>query len=223
MLDDPRAADPGGGELDLLLVASFLTLTRERHYGRAAAVLHVTPPALSKRIHRLERQLGVTLIDRGSGVALAVTAAGQRFADAAGPLLAQAHEARRVARTQPPSHFLRVGFLAGPARALFETIDMERIALTVRHSCPEVRLICISVPAAALSHCLSERQVDVLLTIAPMENADVQSYPLTMHPVKPAGSAPLAFHLAHRSADRRVAISVLLDAFRAHDPGLGAR
>src|SRR5664280_173643 len=63
--------DPGGlMDLDLGLVESFLVLVRERHYGSAAAALHLTSPALSKRIQRLEQQLRrefpqVRLICRG--------------------------------------------------------------------------------------------------------------------------------------------------------------
>ena len=52
-------------ELDLGLASSFLVLAEERHYGRAAARLHLTSPALTKRIQRLERQLGVVLLQRG--------------------------------------------------------------------------------------------------------------------------------------------------------------
>ncbi|MFC7648577.1 LysR family transcriptional regulator [Streptosporangium lutulentum] len=51
-------------DLDLGLVADFLVLVKERHYGRAAGRLHLTSSALTKRIHRLERQLGVALVER---------------------------------------------------------------------------------------------------------------------------------------------------------------
>ncbi len=40
-------------------------LAREEHFGRAAAVCHVSQPALSTGLQRLEDELGVTLIRRG--------------------------------------------------------------------------------------------------------------------------------------------------------------
>jgi DNA-binding transcriptional LysR family regulator len=40
-------------------------LARERHFGRAAAACHVTQPALSIAIRKLERELGVELVQRG--------------------------------------------------------------------------------------------------------------------------------------------------------------
>ena len=40
-------------------------LARERHFGRAAAACHVSQPALSAAIRRLERDLGVQVVLRG--------------------------------------------------------------------------------------------------------------------------------------------------------------
>jgi DNA-binding transcriptional LysR family regulator len=43
----------------------YLTaLAREQHFGRAAAVCHVSQPALSAAIGKLERELGLELVDR---------------------------------------------------------------------------------------------------------------------------------------------------------------
>jgi DNA-binding transcriptional LysR family regulator len=40
-------------ELDLLLASTFMVLVDEKHFGRAAARLHLTSSALTKRIQRL--------------------------------------------------------------------------------------------------------------------------------------------------------------------------
>lgn len=42
-------------------------LARERHFGRAAATCHVTQPALSVAIRKLEAELGIELVRRGRG------------------------------------------------------------------------------------------------------------------------------------------------------------
>ncbi len=42
-------------------------LARERHFGRAAAACHVTQPALSVAIRKLESELGIELVRRGRG------------------------------------------------------------------------------------------------------------------------------------------------------------
>ena len=44
----------------------FITLARERHFGKAAFSLGITQPSLSAAIRQLEQNLGVILINRGS-------------------------------------------------------------------------------------------------------------------------------------------------------------
>ncbi|MBU8821529.1 LysR family transcriptional regulator [Mycolicibacterium goodii] len=43
----------------------LLALAAERHFGRAAARCHVSQPTLSVAIRRLERDLGITIVQRG--------------------------------------------------------------------------------------------------------------------------------------------------------------
>lgn len=43
----------------------FVALARERHFARAAAACYVSQPALSEAIRKLERELGVPLVNRG--------------------------------------------------------------------------------------------------------------------------------------------------------------
>ena len=44
----------------------LLALAKERHFGRAAANLHLSQQGLSHRIGRLEQDLGIALFVRGS-------------------------------------------------------------------------------------------------------------------------------------------------------------
>ncbi len=60
----------------LAAIHCFLALTDQRHFGRAAARLGISQPALTQQLKRLERQLGVVLIER-SARQFTLTAAGQ--------------------------------------------------------------------------------------------------------------------------------------------------
>jgi DNA-binding transcriptional LysR family regulator len=66
-----RARDHGGVELDPAHLRSFLAIVRYGGYHRAAEALHLTQPAVSRHIRRLEEQLGEPLfVRRGRGVEL---------------------------------------------------------------------------------------------------------------------------------------------------------
>jgi DNA-binding transcriptional LysR family regulator len=100
-------------DLDLRKVRYFVAVAELLHFGRAAERLHIAQPVLSRQIRALEKELAVSLLERGShGVAL--TAAGRQLLDDAGPLLASADATRRRAyRAAHGPHRLVVGFRAG--------------------------------------------------------------------------------------------------------------
>lgn len=72
--------------MDLRQVGHVLAVVDEGGFTRAAAARHITQPALSEAVRRLEDELGVALFHRvGRGVRL--TAAGEAFVDPARQLL----------------------------------------------------------------------------------------------------------------------------------------
>jgi DNA-binding transcriptional LysR family regulator len=52
--------------LELRQLRAFLQVATARHFGRAAATLNITQPALTQRIQALERELGVQLLTRSA-------------------------------------------------------------------------------------------------------------------------------------------------------------
>ena len=52
--------------MEIRVLKYFLTVAREGSITRAAEILHVTQPTLSRQILELERETGVKLLDRGS-------------------------------------------------------------------------------------------------------------------------------------------------------------
>jgi DNA-binding transcriptional LysR family regulator len=77
-------------------LAEFLVVARRRSFAAAARELQVSPSALSQAILKLEERLGVSLLARTTR-SVALTDAGRRLLEQAGPGLAQAMEALRTA------------------------------------------------------------------------------------------------------------------------------
>jgi DNA-binding transcriptional LysR family regulator len=86
-------------DLDLRLVRYFFADAEELHFGRAAARLFVSQPALSKQIRKLETQLGEPLFVRDSRH-VRLTVRGQRFHDDARQLLEIAERMQRPVRPE---------------------------------------------------------------------------------------------------------------------------
>jgi DNA-binding transcriptional LysR family regulator len=97
--------------MDLRSLRYFVAVAEERHFGRAAARLHMTQPPLSRAIKQLETDVGALLLHRSpSGVTL--TPAGTALYDEARVLLEHAEHARaRVAAAAGTATFT-IGTLA---------------------------------------------------------------------------------------------------------------
>ncbi|WP_109526475.1 MULTISPECIES: LysR family transcriptional regulator [Nocardia] len=106
--------------MELRALRYFVAVAEELHFGRAAERLHIAQPAVSQQIARLERELGVRLLDR-SPRNVTLTATGSRVLDAARDVLAAAERLRVVSGT--PAVTLRIGTAAGLSARAERGID----------------------------------------------------------------------------------------------------
>lgn len=125
-------------DLSARMLEQFVVLAEERHFGRAAERLSMSQPPLSQAIQRLERRLGVTLIERSTR-SVRLTSAGEAFARDASHLLqaqrAAVERARRIGRgNEGELHLgfvssLAYGFLPGLLRAAHSRLPGLRLQL----------------------------------------------------------------------------------------------
>lgn len=131
------------------------------HGGVAAAAraLSFTPPAVSQQVAALERQLGVTLLDRSQRAAR-LTSAGQRLAGHAERVLAtlEAAEADMAAVGVGITGVLRVGAIPTMARALLPA-TLARLRLVA----PDLQLRIQQMEAEESLPALKRGELDVVL------------------------------------------------------------
>ena len=111
-------------ELELSELRSFLALASQLHFGRAAESLHISQPALSKQVQRMEAKLGGPLLTRRYRK-VSLTPAGAVLRDRARQLLRDAESAEQLSRLaiHGEAGLLRVGFgIASLASGLPELI-----------------------------------------------------------------------------------------------------
>ncbi|MEO1059776.1 MAG: LysR family transcriptional regulator [Actinomycetota bacterium] len=113
--------------VDLELLRSFVAVAEEGHVGRAAARLYVSQPALTKRLHRLEEQVGASLLQR-AGRGIELTEAGRSLADEASSIVATADAAVERARhvAGGTADQISIGFVAPMPHEI--TTDLLRAA-----------------------------------------------------------------------------------------------
>ena len=97
--------------MELRQLRYFVAVSEELNFGRAAAREHIVQSALSQQVQRLERELGVRLLERTTHY-VALTPAGAAFLVEARQILAHVERAAQVARTsQGILPTLRVGII----------------------------------------------------------------------------------------------------------------
>ncbi|KAA9150954.1 LysR family transcriptional regulator [Amycolatopsis acidicola] len=173
--------------MELRALRYFVTVAEELHFGRAAERLHIAQPAVSQQVARLERELGVRLLDR-SPRTVRLTEAGARVLDAARETLASAEKVSAAARTGPDT--VRIGTAPGMAARLERGID------ALREHEPGFEVVLVDLPVPARLDALRRGELDLAVARAVRHVPGVR--------VRQAWSEPLRVVVSakHPMADR---------------------
>jgi DNA-binding transcriptional LysR family regulator len=149
----------------------FVAVAEAGSFTRAAEVLYVSQPALSKQVRALETRLGVRLLDRGPS-GLALTAEGEALLPHARRLLADWTRVREEVRRAGAAPTLLVGLQTTVGRDLTRRL---LAATRERGASMQVRLVSWSDASSGLA----DGSVDVAFVWLPVVTPDVEARVLT--------------------------------------------
>jgi DNA-binding transcriptional LysR family regulator len=153
----------------------FVAVARERHFARAAESCYVSQPALSTSIAKLERELSVTLINRGQNFE-GLTLEGERLVVWAKRVLAEhdALKAEAAAMRSGISATLRLG--TGPT--VSTTAALPVAAFCALHPLARVK-VCSRLSSTELLRQLRDFELDVAIAhFGPDDQSGLEVVPL---------------------------------------------
>ncbi|MBM6622317.1 LysR family transcriptional regulator [Micrococcaceae bacterium RIT802] len=149
----------------------FVAVAEERHFGRAAARLHMAQPPLSQQIKQLEEQLGTALLTRTTR-RVDLTPAGEMFLGRARNLLAELEQLAQDVRTvgEGASGVLRVGFTGTATYRL-----MPGIVAAARRDMPGLQLnVQGEMLTPEMEEALVEGRLDVAVLRPPVRSTAIE-------------------------------------------------
>jgi DNA-binding transcriptional LysR family regulator len=164
--------------VELRQLRYFVTVAEELHFGRAAERLNIVQPAVSQQVARLERELGLRLLDRSSR-RVALTGDGERMLREARAVLAAADRATGVAAELAAG---QAGvFRIGSSPGLRERLDRGLSAL--RAASPGIEIKVSSRPPVEQIEAVRTGELDVAFVRGPVSSRGVRAIPLWEEPL----------------------------------------
>ncbi|OPK10306.1 LysR substrate-binding domain-containing protein [Pseudomonas sp. VI4.1] len=158
--------------MEMRHIETFLAVSEELSFTRAARRLHLSQPPLSLRIKELESELQVTLFERSTR-SVALTPAGKVFLDKlneAMKMLAGAVEASRQVERGIVGK-LRIGYTG-----LATDLVLPRLIREFRDRHPAIGLDMLGPsPTGMMELALLNKEIDVALCFLPMRHAELES------------------------------------------------
>lgn len=157
---------------------AFATVARLQSFAAAAKTLHLSQPALSRRIAKLEEQLGVRLLDRTTR-SVALTALGQRFLQEVGSLVEKLD--RSVSDLRDTAHLEAGDVTLG---CVFSAVHhfLPAVIRSFRERHPNVLVRIIEEGADEVLACVQQGEADFGLNYIGMQEPQVSFEPLLREP-----------------------------------------
>src|SRR5439155_4588311 len=144
--------------MELRHLRYFVAVAAHGSFNRAAEILHLTQPALSRQVKDLEDELGVPLLVRGQNT-VKLTEAGELFYDEAREVLARAAEAVQRVRCEARSETLRVGYAPSMTAGVMPAA-LEKF----QSATPRVRIELADLSSREINELANEGRLDLVIS-----------------------------------------------------------
>ena len=205
----------GAEIMELRQLRYFVAVAEQLNFTKAARLLQIAQPPLSRQVRVLEKELGVQLFERNSSKVF-LTHAGRLFLKEAQGLLQQATQAVEVARQANIGNVgtIRLGIGKGLGDAVSRVINGHL------RSFPGVEIDVTDIPSGFQSEALISRRMDVGFLRLPIDELHIASERIFDEKLSVVlrRSSPLAKHT--RLSLKQIAREPLLVIARKISPGV---
>ena len=152
----------------------LVAVAEHRHFGKAAEARFVSQPTLSTQIKKLERELGVELVERNPRH-ITLTEAGERITERARAILAEVDDIWTISRQaqDPESASLRMGLFPTLAPYL-----LPHVVPHLRDRFPSLELLLVEEKTEVVLERLGEGLLDVGILAEPIDDDLMHVEPL---------------------------------------------
>lgn len=202
--------------LNLHLLRLFATVARTGSFSRAAEILNISQPAISKSVRDFEAQVGCRLLDRGpKGVR--PTREGVALARHAQTLFAAERAAEEELRAL---HSLHQGSLRIGASTTIATYMLPEYLGAFHRAYPAVELHVVSANTRTVADLMTGNEVEIALVEGPVEDRDLvsESWRTDVMVLIAAPTHPLA-----AAAQPVVPEAITGEVLIVREPGSGSR
>ncbi|MGO4853035.1 LysR substrate-binding domain-containing protein [Phaeovulum sp. W22_SRMD_FR3] len=186
--------------MDLRQMRYFVAVARERNFTRAAQILHIAQPPLSRQIQLLEEELGVVLLLRKSRP-VKLTEAGRLFYEQSLQVLGRVDQMKaatqRVGLNQ--NSVLSIGFVAS---TLYGGLPL--LVRRLRQSAPELDVRLLEILSTPQLPALKEGRIDV--GFGRLRHSDPNIVSTVLHDERLVVAVPLDTPLAEETGPLSLAM-----------------
>lgn len=155
--------------MELRHLRSFVTVARERSFSRAAKILNIAQPPLSRQIQQLEGEFGVTLFDRATRPAQ-LTEQGRLFLQQAVQVLERVDEMQSLMRRMRDAerNVFGIGFVASTLYGY-----LPEVIRAFKAERPDLDLTLLELFSLEQITALKDRRIDVAFGRIPIDDPAV--------------------------------------------------